>query len=162
MSLGRALLLSTALFACIAGTALAASHPIVKLQLSGAMIAGSGDKTTATPLDKVQLKAGDLVRYTIAAKNAGSSPAVSLHTVGPVPSRTQYVAGSATRPGGAKLEYSLDGKTFSAKPMVEVNTGHGTVKKPADPAQYVALRWIAAKPLSPKGTILYSYEVRVK
>lgn len=156
------LTVSVCILLCSASLALAAGHPAVKLQLTGALMTMEQNKVVVTPLDKAQLKAGDLVRYTILAKNGGSAAAVALQTVGPIPVKTQYVAGTASHPNGVKLVYSLDGKAFSAQPMVEVKTDHGMVKKPADPSQYVALKWIASRALPPKGTFSYSYEVRVK
>lgn len=167
MYFARALLLSSGFLLCAIAPALSAAphapaHPAVRLQLSGDLITIADGKTVATPVEKAVLKKGDLVRYTIVASNAGAKPAVSLSTVGPVPQRTQYVGGSASHASGASIEYSLDGKAWSAQPMVTVTTDHGPVQKPADPAQYVAVRWLAQRALAPKQSVHYSYEVRVK
>ena len=167
MTLGRALLLTSG-FLLSLGLPAAANpntlqpHPAVKLQLSGTLVAISDGKTVETPVDKAILKRGDLVRYSIVAVNAGGKAAVALSTIGPVPQRTQYVGGSASQPAGATMEFSLDGKTFSAHPTIVVNTPRGPVQKPAPPEQYVAIRWTADKALAPKGRARYSYEVRVK
>lgn len=167
MTLGRALLMTSALFVSAATPAFSAGtsappRPAVKLQLTGDLLAISDGKTVATPVAKSVLKQGDIVRYTILAINAGGKAAVALATVGPVPQKMEYVGGSASHPTGANVEYSLDGKIFSAQPMVVVNTPKGPVKKPADPAQYVAIRWTAQHPLAPKTRLRYTYEVRVK
>lgn len=164
---GRTLLM-TSIFLLSAGlTAFAgqhesAPHPAVKLRLSGDLLAIADGKTVATPVEKAVLKKGDLVRYTIVASNAGGKPAVALSTIGPVPQRTQYVDGSASQGAGALVEYSLDGKTFSARPTITVNTSRGPVSKPAPPDEYVAIRWTSQRPLSPKHVERFSYEVRVK
>ena len=167
MTFLRALLLSSGLLLSASASAFATSqaappHPAVKLHLTGDLIVASGDKTVATPVDKAVLKKGDVVRYTIVAQNSGGKSAVAVSTVGPVPQRTQFVAGSASHQAGALIEYSLDGKSWSAQPMVVVNTPRGPVQKAADPAQYVAVRWTAQHPLAPKQSLRYSYEVRVK
>ena len=165
--LGRALLLTSAFFVSAAFPVLQAgasvpSRPAVKLQLSGDLLAVSGGKAVATPVEKSVLKHGDVVRYTILATNSGAKPAVALSTVGPVPQRMEYVGGSASHAAGASVDYSLDGKTFSPQPTVTVNTSRGPVQKPASPDQYVAIRWTALKPLAPKARLRYTYEVRVK
>jgi len=167
MTLGRALLLTSAFLLSAALPVLTAAapvpaHPVVKLQLAGDLLAQADGKIVATPVDKAVLKRGDLVRYTIVASNAGGKPAVALSTVGPVPARMEYVAGSASHAPAASVEFSLDGKSFSAQPMVTVNTSRGPVQKPADPEQYVAVRWVNARPLAPKQRVRYTYEVRVK
>src|SRR5579883_2955383 len=99
MTLGRALLLTSAFLLSAALPVLTAAapvpaHPVVKLQLAGDLLAQADGKIVATPVDKAVLKRGDLVRYTIVASNAGGKPAVALSTVGPVPARMEYVAGS--------------------------------------------------------------------
>ena len=167
MTLGRVLLVTgafllSAALPSFAGTGSTASRPAVKLQLSGDLLTVSDGKTIATPIEKAVLKKGDLVRYTIVALNAGGKPAASLSTVGPVPQRTAYVASSASHPSNASIAFSLDGKSFSAQPMVTVNTPSGPVQKPALPEQYVAVRWIAQRALAPKQSLRYTYEDRVK
>ena len=165
MTLGRALLSTSAFLLSAVLPALSSpvpGHPVIKLQLSGDLLALSDGKTVATPVEKAVLKHGDLVRYTIGAANNGGKPAISLSTVGPVPPRMEYVDGSASHPAGASIKFSLDGKTFSAQPTVTVNTSRGPVQRPAPPDQYVAVRWIAQRPLAPKQRARYSYEVRVK
>lgn len=167
MTLGRALLLTSAFFLSAAWPALSAGtpappRPAVKLQLTGDLLAIADGKTLATPVEKSVLKRGDVVRYTIVAVNAGSKPAVALSTIGPVPQRLEYIAGSASRSAGAAVEFSLDGKSFSAQPTVTVNTSRGPVEKPANPDQYVAVRWTALHPLAPKAHVRYTYEARVK
>src|SRR5579872_2010811 len=167
MTLGRALLLTSAFFVSAALPVFSAgvsgpAQPAVKLQLLGDLLTIAEGKAVSTPVDKAVLKKGDLVRYTIVALNSGAKPAVSLSTVGPVPSRMEFVGGSASRAPGSVIEYSLDGKSFSAQPTVTVNTSRGPVVKPASPDQYVAVRWTSQRPLGPKQKIRYTYEVRVK
>jgi len=145
-------------------TAAALARPDVVLQLSGAVVAKAANGAIRlTPVDATtKLKTGEVVRYTISAYNKGSDPALHLAPVGKIPDGTAYVSGSATN-GTAKLEFSVDGgKTWSAKPMVTVPSATGPKLQPADPSSFTAVRWTTDKPLAPKGSARYSYEVRVK
>lgn len=154
-----------ALFGAIALLVLpiaAYARPVVSLKLAGSVIVHVADgKDSATPLEKNPVRPGDLVRYEIDAANNGDSAAKSFTTIGKIPAGTAFVPGSASAATGP-VEYSLDGgKTWSARPMVTVQTPAGPQTKPADPAAYTTIRWITSKPIEPKSTIAYTYEVRV-
>jgi len=150
--------------ALLASATLAAwAKPEVTLHLSGATVqkTANGDKTT--PIEpNVKLKSGEVVLWTIVATNKGSDPALHLMPSDKIPAGMAYIAGSASTAGG-KPEFSTDdGKTWSSKPMVTVQTSTGPVTKSADPSSYTNIRWTAAKPLAPKGSARFTYEVRVK
>ena len=151
-----------ALFATLGSSALA--RPDVKLHLAGEIVGhDAGGKETLEPIaPDTQLHAGEVVRYEIVAFNGGTDPAVKLAPVNRIPSGTQYEAGTASSNPAFAVEFSLDGKTFSKLPMLSVKTPTGIVEKKADPATYAAIRWINVKPLAPKASVTYSYEVRVK
>jgi hypothetical protein len=98
----------------------------------------------------------------ITASNTGDQPALHVVPTGKIPTGTTYEAGSASG-NGVHVEFSLNGgKTWSQKPTVTVHTSTGDVSKPADPAAYTSLRWVSEKPLLPKASATYSYEVQVK
>lgn len=133
-----------------------AAGPSVKLSLSQALIVQKDGKAVATAVPEGGAKYGSTLRYTIVATNAGDKPALRVTPVGRVPHGSTFVADSATP---RIAQYTLDGKTWSAKPMVEVKEANGKkVKKPADPSQYVGVRWQIAK-LLPKKSQTFSYEV---
>ncbi len=144
----------SAMLACILCGTFALSAPAVKLHLSGVLLSSVSGAEKQTPLEKIALKKGDLVRYTIEATNVGNTPALNVKTVGPVPKATQYVPGSASQMSGVSIEYTVDGKTWSAHPMIE--------SKPAAPSQYVAVRWINHHSLASHAMLKLAYEVRVK
>jgi uncharacterized repeat protein (TIGR01451 family) len=159
---------SAGIFACVAALVLttltASAKPDVSLHLSGVTVvkvSGGGEKLV--PLDPaVKLKTGEVVRWTIVGTNKGSDPALHFTPSDKIPAGTAYIAGSASTTAG-NAEFSLDGgKTWSSKPMVTVQTSTGPVTKPADPSSYTNIRWIAEKPLAPKGSVRFLYEVRVK
>ena len=148
----------------LAGPAVAAPRPNVKLKLTGSIVTKAADgKTTLTPVEKEAPKSGDEVEYDIAATNAGEAPAFKLMPSGKIPSGTAYVDGSAKAPR-AKIEFSLDqGKTWSTAPTVTVKGPNGApVVKKADPSLYTAIRFVTDGALAPHGTLQYTYEVRVK
>lgn len=151
------ILLSAAFLFC---TGLASARPVVKLHLSGVLVQQNAGQTKETPVEGVVLKAGDLVRYTIVASNSGDSAAVKLIPVGQVPKATSFVPGSA-RGADASTEYTLDGKTWSAHPMLSVKTASGVASKPADPSLYKAVRWVSKRALPPKKAFVFTYDVRV-
>ncbi len=138
------------------------AKPNVQLRLSGVLVTQSSDgQETTTSLEKVTPKKGELYRYTVIASNVGTDPAFKVVTKENVPNGTAFVGGSASKSRGVVIEYSLDGKTWSAKPMVSVATPKGLVRRPADPSAYASIRWIAPK-VAPKSALTFTYEVRVK
>ena len=140
----------------------ALAKPNVQLHLSGVLVTHSADgRETTTPIEKVTPKKGELYRYTVVASNVGTDPALKLVTRENIPNGTSFVAGSATKSAGVAIEYTLDGKMWSAQPLVTVTTPKGLVRRPADPSAYMAVRWIASK-VAPKSALTFTYEVRVK
>ena len=160
-------LLSRSIIVCAAmvwfSSAIALARPEVVLHLSGATVQKTANGDKLTPLvPNVKLKSGEVVVWTILAANKGSDPALHLMPSDKIPAGMAFIAGSASTTGG-KPEFSTDdGKTWSSRPMVTVQTSTGPVTKPADPSLYTNIRWIADKPLAPKGSARFTYEVRVK
>ncbi|HEV3086299.1 MAG TPA: hypothetical protein VGX96_03655 [Candidatus Elarobacter sp.] len=140
---------------------IAFAKPNVTLKLTGSVVAKAADgKVTHSPL--AGAKPGDQIEWDIVAVNAGDTAAMKLATVERVQAGTAYVAGSA-HGSHARVEFSLDGRTWSAAPTVTVRRADGTTEvRKADPSLYTALRFVADGALAPKGSESYSYEVRVK
>ncbi len=160
--------LLTSLFVMLLGApflgAVADAKPNVVLKLSGVLVQhNSSGAERLTPIEQVEPKPGDLVRYVIVASNGGSDPAHNLIPRGMIPAGTAFLAGSATSKEPARVEYSLDGgKTWSASPTIKVHTPQGDVVKKADPSTYTAVRWIDQRALIPKASATFMYMVRVK
>ena len=140
------------------------AKPNVTLKLDAELVRKDAKGVeTLTPVSGNELKPGETVRYDIVATNQGTAPATKLMPIGKVPNGTSYEAGSATASGSMRVEFSIDGgKTWSKSPIVKVVTQSGTMEKKADPTMYTSIRWIAEKPLAPKTSISYHYEVRIK
>jgi uncharacterized repeat protein (TIGR01451 family) len=145
--------------ACAATTA-AFAKPQVTLHLTAFLLEQAQGRTTEVPLGTKPLQAGDRVRFIIEARNDGSSPAIKLTPSDPIPAHMTYVPGSA-KDGDATVEFTLDGKTWSAHPIVAVKTPKGVVKKAADPSQYKAIRWVAHASLAAHRSFTYSFEAQV-
>lgn len=158
MTHGRALI-AVCFFVCLA-TASALARPQVSLHLSAFLLQGPEAHRSAVPLGTRPVEAGDVVRFVIEASNKGNSPALNLTPADPIPAHMTYVPGSAKN-SSATVEFTLDGKTWSAHPVVAVKTAKGTVKKAADPSLYKAIRWVTHAPLAANATFTYSFEARV-
>jgi uncharacterized repeat protein (TIGR01451 family) len=154
-----------AIFAAL-GTTIASARPNISLKLQAALVQhdDKGVEKLVPVTSETGLKPGDVVRYAIVANNSGPDAATRLVPQGKVPVGTAYDAGSASASNSFRIEFSLDGgKTWSVKPTVKVRTAAGTtVEKSADPSLFTTLRWIDDKPLLPKTSESYSYEVRIK
>jgi uncharacterized repeat protein (TIGR01451 family) len=154
---------AAAIVGAILSVAPALAQPAVDVTLSQATVVTAADGTShLVPLDGgVTVARGTLIRYTISAKDNGADPARRLALTGHIPPGTVFAPGSVRGPGG-QAEYSLDGKSFSAHPMVAKATPAGEVMVPADPALYVMIRWIKDGPLAAKASIAFSYDVQLK
>jgi uncharacterized repeat protein (TIGR01451 family) len=160
----RSIAASSLVVLALALPGLASAKPNVTLKLTGSLVTKAADgRTTMTPVEHIQPKAGDEIEYDIVASNAGTTPALRLVPVGKIPAGTAYVDGSA-KAAKARPEFSLDGgKTWSAAPTVTVKGPNGTpVVKKADPALYTMVRFVTAGAVAPRASAAYTYEVRVK
>jgi len=135
----------------------------VAVTLAQATVVTAADGTShVTPLAAgVAVERGGLIRYTITAKNSGTDPARRLVLTGRIPAGTAFVEGSLHGAGG-HAEYSLDSSSFSAQPMVTKTTPSGTTTVPADPSDYVMVRWIKDGALAAAAASAFSYDVRLK
>jgi len=139
---------------------IAFARPNVKLSLAQSLVTQVNGKTTFSDVPSQGAKRGSTLRYTIVAADIGDQPALQFQPVGKIPAGAQYLGGTAST--NAALQYTLDNVTWSAKPMVSVKLPNGkTVKRPADPSTYAAVRWTVAKIL-PNKPLTFTYEVRVK
>ncbi len=138
-------------FSCTA--AIASARPNVVLKLNGTVAQRASDGTVhAVPLEKVSVKPGERITWSILATNSGDSAAAHLIPQGRIPAGTAFVAGTAVAPPGDHVEYSLDnGKTWSANPTVVVKTPAGPQTRNADPATFTQIRWVSEHALAPKG-----------
>jgi uncharacterized repeat protein (TIGR01451 family) len=104
---------------------------------------------------KASVKPGDIIKYTVIAKNNSHCPLKNLILKQPIPRGTNYVKDSATAIEGAELLFSIDGgKTFSAQPKI------GT--EPAPTTDYNYLRWKFAGKMATHAQVKTTYKLQVK
>ena len=97
---------------------------------------------------------GDILRYRVEAENTSAVPISGLVVTQPVSPATMYVSHSGDGPAPI---YSLDGRVFSAQPMVTRQAG----AVPAAPDTYTALRWRFSA-LAPHASVTVAYLVKVR
>jgi len=136
------------------------ARPDVKILLSGAV---ERDKAHIPLGEDVTVKAGEIMNWTITSTNEGNAPAREYKTIGLVPPGTEFVAGSVSADGSAKVTYSIDhGRSFSVAPTIEEKQPDGSIKKvPAPTSMYTQIRYEWADPLSQGAKLVASYKVRL-
>jgi uncharacterized repeat protein (TIGR01451 family) len=91
---------------------------------------------------------GDVVAYTIDARNVSTTGADRVVITDPIPSKMKYLDGSADA-AGAELLFSVDGGfRFAAPDELTVANEDGT-RRPAVASDYTHVRWVFATPLAP-------------
>jgi uncharacterized repeat protein (TIGR01451 family) len=114
-------------------------------------------------VEKAEVKPGEVLRWVISSENKGDGEAQNYKVVGKIPAGTEFVAESAKTEGLAKVTYSLDGKNFSAQPMIEEKQADGSTKMVAAPvSMYQQVRFEWENSLNPKEKLNAFYEVKVK
>lgn len=110
------------------------------------------------------VKPGDIVRYTVSGNNRTEQPIAGLVLTDDLPANTVYVMGSAASVGGATVTYSIDGgKTYTAKPTIQVTLPDGRVEtRPAPAERYTHVRWTFQNAVPAKSTVSGQYQVRVQ
>ena len=81
-------------------------------------------------------KPGDVLVYTLRYRNVGTGPAVGATLSDPIPDGTVLVPGSVEA-APAHVLYSLDGKTYSARPIVRRTNASGVEEEVDAPAELV-------------------------
>jgi uncharacterized repeat protein (TIGR01451 family) len=103
---------------------------------------------------KASVKRGDIIMYTVVAKNNSRCPLKNLVLKQPIPKGTEYVKGSAMTIDGAELLFSIDGgKTFSPKPTVG--------KQVVPETDYNYLRWRFVGKTPANAQVKTTYKLRI-
>jgi uncharacterized repeat protein (TIGR01451 family) len=113
-------------------------------------------KTTFEPIaGKAFVRSGDVIKYTIVARNNSHCPIKNLILKQSIPKRMNYLRDSATEIEGVELLFSIDGgKTFSAKPKIDGQLAPTTA--------YNYLRWKFTGTLSTNAQVKTTYHAEVK
>jgi uncharacterized repeat protein (TIGR01451 family) len=111
---------------------------------------------------KATVKSGDVLRFTVTAKNEGGKAAKGLVITQPIRKGMIYKLNSATAVAGATLTYSIDnGKTFVANPKIKVTVNGKVEERPAPAEVYTNVRWNFAQQLEPNANVKAGYLVKV-
>ena len=114
--------------------------------------------------EEMDVKPGDILKFTIAYKNTGPAEARDGLVTDPIPKETAYISGSAEGKDAA-ITFSLDGKTFQDPPLLKykVRQADGTeAEYQATPEMYTHIQWKLLKPVPPGGTGSLSFKAKVR
>ncbi len=118
----------------------------------------SGQKTI-TREQAVTVMPGEVVVYTITARNVGEEPATNVVITDPIPEHMDYtgsVKGERTR-----ITFSVDGgKTYDVATALMVPDGEG--EKPAKPEDYTHIRWQFNDALEPGSAHSVEFHARLQ
>jgi uncharacterized repeat protein (TIGR01451 family) len=115
--------------------------------------------------NQAAVQPGDIIRYTVNGKNVGDRSAKNLVITQPIPNKTIYVINSASLSSGSgTITYSIDnGKTYAAKPTIQVKLPDGKIEtRPAPAERYTHIRWSLNQSIEPQQPMSAAYQVKVK
>jgi uncharacterized repeat protein (TIGR01451 family) len=115
-----------------------------------------GEKIVFQPIvGKAPVKPGDIIKYTVIAKNNSHCPLKNLMLKQLIPKGTIYLKNSATDFNGAELLFSIDrGKTFVAKPKID--------DREAPTTAYDYIRWKFPGKIATNAQVKTVYELQIK
>ncbi|NJR42714.1 MAG: DUF11 domain-containing protein [Akkermansiaceae bacterium] len=124
------------------------------------------EKVTWESANKLVVRPGDVVRYSLNGKNDSKRPVKNLVLTQPIPQRTMYVLKSAQADSkvGMQVTYSIDGgRNFVANPTVQVTLASGKVEtRPAPSEAYTHVRWSVDQSIVPTQRVKVAYQVKVR
>lgn len=111
-----------------------------------------------TLVPATSVRPGDVIEYAATYRNTGRAAITGVQATVPIPTNTEYVAGSAN-PQDAKA--SIDGVTYAAMPLKRQVVRDGkTVEELVPTRQYRYLRWSAPEVAGEK-SVTFTARVRV-
>ncbi|MBW2279320.1 MAG: DUF11 domain-containing protein [Deltaproteobacteria bacterium] len=129
-----------------------------KAELEVEVVNEDGEKTIQR-VPAVKVMPGEVVVYTITARNVGEEPATNVVITDPVPEHMDYT-GSVTG-DGARVTFSVDGgKTYDVASALTVPVGGGS--KPAPPEDYTHIRWTFNDALEPGSAHSVEFRARLQ
>jgi uncharacterized repeat protein (TIGR01451 family) len=106
-------------------------------------------------------KPGDVIRYVLVFTNVTAGPVKNIQFVDPIPQGTVYVLGSAVADRPVRVEFSIDGKSYSAQPTIAVAQDGKTVEQPAPPERYTHVRWTVLGSLAPGAKVMAEFRALI-
>ncbi|MBM4382486.1 MAG: DUF11 domain-containing protein [Deltaproteobacteria bacterium] len=146
MRLGAAM---AAALLCATGALAEAGSISLSAKVEKRVLAQNPDGTAAELyVPAAEVVPGDVVAYTIEAKNISQQNADRVVVTDPIPAEVTYLDGTATD-AGAQVLFSVDGGfRFDRPEKLTVANEDGT-RRPALASDYTHVRWVFAAPLAP-------------
>lgn len=123
------------------------------------------DKGQEVFMKAEETEPNDIIEYRMQYKNISDFGIPGLKIIGPIPSGTSYIGGSAQTMQKADLRVSIDhGKNWEREPVKRQRTKpDGTVEEYVVPAsQYTNVAWFMQAELSSKASTDFKYRVKIK
>jgi len=143
--------LSAVMFAVLAGTAAHADAGSIELRARAekrVLLQAPDGTAQESYVPAAKVVPGDVVAYTIEARNVGAADADRVVITDPIPGEMKYLDGTADVVG-AELLFSVDGGfRFDRPENLTVANEDGT-RRPALASDYTHVRWVFAAPLAP-------------
>lgn len=113
--------------------------------------------------DSTALLPGDEVNYSLHFTNPTAGPIRGVVFNNPVPAGLRYKAETASADRkDVTIDYSIDGgKTYSVKPLVEVEVDGARVKRPAPPDMYTHIRWTIQGPVPAGASVAAEFKAHL-
>jgi uncharacterized repeat protein (TIGR01451 family) len=110
-----------------------------------------------------QVRAGDVLRYTLTFTNTAGRPVREVALQNPVAAGLQFVGGSAAASrDDARAEFSADGgRSWSAQPTETVTIDGAAVTRPVAPERFTAVRWTVTGFVAPGATVVAHFDARL-
>ncbi len=116
-------------------------------------------------LPAAEARPKDVIEYRLTYKNNGADPVRSIFVTDPIPSGTEYIEASASRPERGRVEFSIDsGKTYHEWPIEiieKTKDGRENVTR-ATPEMVTHIRWTLTDTFTPEHEITVSYRTLIK
>ena len=107
----------------------------------------------------------DVIEYRLVYANTGDEPIQNVLITDPIPIGTKLVPPKASKPEGARVEYSIDGgKNFQPWPiLIKTRDRDGKEKVvEATPEMVTHVRWALSDAIEPDGGITLKYRTVIK
>lgn len=107
----------------------------------------------------------DVVEYRLTYANTGATALRGVTVTDPVPTGTEYIVNTATRPEAGAVEFSIDaGRSYQTWPIriKKMNAQGNEVEVEATPDLVTHIRWTIAGDLEPQSSKTFIYRAIVK
>lgn len=121
---------------------------------------GEGGEEVTRVVELGKIVPGNVVIYTITAKNISDQPVNSVVINDPIPEHMTYLTGSVVG-SDADITFSVDGGTsFAALDRLTISDGEGGTRVP-EASDYTHIRWTLRGDLAPQATQSVSFRARL-